>query len=382
MITRDPSLVGQMQAADSSLHVDVDMIAYPRKLFYFRYLVSKGQGGGSFLRFYSIKDRSPSFLDALVLSRDFQCTDPWDHIFALWDLAQDRDGLDFVPSYEKPYEEVYKDFTEAWIKQHGILDIIGAAEFPSPRSFAFYLEAPSWCPDWNTPATTSCLVRREAIPIMFMSALQDLTGKLYSADGDINQAAFDRPIFSFEGMFLCCTGIIIDRIDQIFKDAPDIPGSASKSHWRAIYWAQEMENLGFSTYEDPARAAWAMFHGDSIAAWPPIEETEAWTVVSRVLRGRRPFISEDGHMGLAPAYLAKPERGETTSMSIAVVAGCSVPLILQDLENGTYRLLGTCFVQGWMDGEWLNTMMGAESPKEFWHAMIDGAKLLISCSCD
>jgi hypothetical protein len=80
-------------------------------------------------------------------------------------------------------------------------------------------------------------------------------------------------------------------------------------------------------------------------------------------------------MGLAPAYLAGED---VTGMCIAVVARCSVPLILQAKEDGTYRLLGTCFVQGWMDGEWLDTMMGAENATEFWEAMMGDAKISIS----
>jgi hypothetical protein len=414
MLTRDPSLATHMLDADLSIkHIKIDMLAYPRKLFYFRYLVSRGHGGGGILGFpdFKIEKMSPGFLEVLVLARDFECTDPRDHIFALWNLAQDKEGLDYAPGYTESYEEVYTCFMKAWISQHKALDMLGAVEL-THESSGFYTKAPSWCPNWNVPATASCLVRRDYLPNRSMSAMHDLSGKLYYADGGMTQDLFTAPLITLQGNELHATGLIIDQISHIFEDAPDIPaGTAPKSHWRAHYWGEAIRKYylshGLTTYDDPARAVWAMFHGDSVAAWPPVEEsgyapgqcrpsehyaclpqlsrhvrkyadsysrTEAWTAIDTVLRGRRPVFSDNGYIGLAPAYLA----GASEAWSIAVVAGCSVPLILVEREDGTYQLVGTCFVQGWMDGEWVETMMGAESAKGMWEAMGDGARIVIT----
>jgi hypothetical protein len=412
MLTRDPSLGSQMLDVDPSIeHIHVGMLAYPRKVFYFRYLVSRGQGGGSGFPFFKIEKTSPGFLEVLVLTRNFECTDPRDHIFALWNLAQDKEGLEYAPAYTESYEEVYTSFTKAWILQHGSLDILGSVE-STQESSKFYTAAPSWCPNWNDPAIASCLVRRDYLPNRPMAAMHDLSDKLYSADGGMTQDIFDTPLVSFEGTKMHVTGLILDQIFHIVEDAPDIPaGTAPKSHWRAHYWMEAIRTYyrsrGLATYDDPARAVWAMFHGDSVAAWPPVAEsgyapgqcrlreqhvclpelsrhvrkyadsysrTEAWSAVDTVLRGRRPFFTENGYLGLAPAYLA----GESGSWSLAVVAGCSVPLILVEREDGTHRLVGTCFVQGWMDGEWVETMMGAESARELWEAMGEGARIVIT----
>lgn len=58
-------------------------------------------------------------------------------------------------------------------------------------------------------------------------------------------------------------------------------------------------------------------------------------------------------MGLAPWYV---KRG----FKIAVLLGCSVPLLLQELGEGEcgndppgLYFRGDCFVQGWMAGEML-----------------------------
>lgn len=416
MLARDPSLAGQMQAAEPSLKVNIDLLAFPRKVFYFRYMVSKGSGGGSMLiPSYKIEKTSPGYLEALVLTRNFECTDPRDHIFGIWGLAQDKEGLQFKPAYSESYEKVYEDFTRAWIAQHGKLDILGTVE-ATQQSYEFYSVAPSWCPNWNVTAITSCLVRKDYIPTRFMSGIRDQSGKLYSADGNMDQDSFCAPLYSFENKALDCHGIIIDQIKVVLGDAPDIPaGSAPKSTWRFHYWTTKLRDIckkyGMKQYDDPLRAAWAMFHGDSVAAWPPVAEsgyepgichsneeyvcvprlsrhvlmysmsydrTEAWSVVDKVLRGRRPFFTNDGYMGLAPAHIADAKDFEQIEWSLAVVAGCSVPLVLRERKNGTFELIGTCFVQGWMDGEWMTTMMDTESPKEFWDAMRDCAKLVIT----
>jgi hypothetical protein len=415
MLSRDPSLAAQIQAEDPFLEaVKVDMLAYPRKLFYFRYLISNGEGARSLIPSYNIKKTSPGFLETLILARDFECTDPRDHILALWNLARDKTDLSFTPDYCAPYEQVYTDFTKAWIRQHGSLDILGAVE-GTPQALEFYATAPSWCPNWNIPATASCLVRRDQLPTRPMASIDDQGGKLYCADGGVAQDILDKPIASFHGKVLHCTGIIVDQIKLVFDDAPDIPaGTAPKSSWRAHYWAHMIENFyrkqDSTIYDDIPRAAWAMFHGDSVAAWSPVAESgydlnscesneryvclprlsrhvlpyagsyarpEAWTVVDSVLRGRRPFITGNGYMGLAPAYVASSGCSAETSWLIAVLVGCSAPVLLQERNDGPYRLVGTCFVQGWMEGEWMATMMGADSPREFWEATKDTAMLVI-----
>lgn len=106
-------------------------------------------------------------------------------------------------------------------------------------------------------------------------------------------------------------------------------------------------------------------------------------MVNTVLRGRRPFVTDDGFCGLGPAYIVERNDENTKSWKsaawqLAVVAGFSVPLLFRDRGNETYELIGSCFVQGWMDGEWIQTMMGADDPRQFWEAMANSARLVIS----
>jgi hypothetical protein len=99
------------------------------------------------------------------------------------------------------------------------------------------------------------------------------------------------------------------------------------------------------------------------------------------MRGRKVFITEKGYIGLMPEYVRGDRSAEQadSGLRLAILATCSVPVLLYedpDVE-GRYRLLGTCFVQGWMEGEVLREEMGCDAPEEFWSAMLGSEKLRI-----
>ena len=80
-----------------------------------------------------------------------------------------------------------------------------------------------------------------------------------------------------------------------------------------------------------------------------------------VLRGRSCFITATGYIGLAPAYL----QDKNSPFHIAILLTCSVPVILRELDDSYYQLLGSCFVQGWMDGEILSEFKYTDTAIDF-----------------
>ena len=63
-------------------------------------------------------------------------------------------------------------------------------------------------------------------------------------------------------------------------------------------------------------------------------------------RNRRPFLSNSGHVGLAPA---RTEPGDC----ICIIFGSPVPYILRASTEGKFVLIGEAYVHGIMDGEFL-----------------------------
>ena len=132
-----------------------------------------------------------------------------------------------------------------------------------------------------------------------------------------------------------------------------------------------------------------MMYGDSVGAWPPVatsgydsgqclnneryaclptqfrhvqpyarsyDRTGAMSVVDTVLRDPRPFFKEGEYIGLGPAHINQDtdknnRTWDSAGWLLAIVAGCSVSLLLCEIDDATHELSGTCIVQGWMDGE-------------------------------
>ena len=129
ILNRDSTMPARMMAADPTLKSVSDRdISFVRRLFYFRHLRSKniesflGQTTSN-----GVKDTSPGILDTMVLGRDFQSTSPYDKVFALLNLAEDIDGIDFKPDYSKSLSQTYQEFAIAVACKTESLDIICAS---------------------------------------------------------------------------------------------------------------------------------------------------------------------------------------------------------------------------------------------------------------
>jgi hypothetical protein len=452
MLQRDPKLKGQMIAATPGLHsVSTSELSYVRKLFYFRFLNSRGSDTTGMLMWAQtnvneIKSDHPGYLETAILARDFEATDSRDKIFALWNLAKDKKGLELSMDYTKSVSQTYEEFAKAWAVQHGSLDIIGAAELEQFQKDSNKPNvdplSPSWSPNWAVKSKASCLIRRETIPQDTFRWFQNRDGPLYSADGGMKNADFENPLFSFDGGALHATGVIVDRLEHwLYRSVSDEEKESSKTVHGETKEEWDLRNGQFSAlcgayengkhsdlYASVEQAATAMFYGDVPSAWPAREQhpeevqerqkqgnflcdtkrsrhvvfyggsystLQASEVSKEVLRGREPCISENGYMCLAPDYLkptplveqndGKNEQigndgvaDETRPLLVAILATCSVPVILVPLEeDDTYQLVGTVFMQGWMEGEGLRGMMDVEDLKEFWTLLSDNGKFTI-----
>ncbi|KAI1082312.1 heterokaryon incompatibility protein-domain-containing protein [Whalleya microplaca] len=429
MLQHGPLLAYRMTKAAPDLgDVSTLELTYIRKLFYFRHLACRGENFTHAEIYAKIGEQSPGFLEALILTRDFQATDGHDKIFSMGNIVKER--VEFHSDYSQPIPKTFADFAVALAMKNGSLDVIAAAELLSDYE-GFYRESPGWCPDWTTPSRSSCLVRKERIPLRATAVVSSLDGAFVAADNNLTNKASEKApentqqpsqrirqeFFDFEGHVLKCTGVILDQISVVFDD-PKLPrGFLSqppdpKTYYKYHYWLHKIEEFfeanSLTTYEDPLQAAIAMFHGDVPAAWPPrhlnpvnaadrhpfeqfvcdpsrsrhvlqfmgdYARVDAYDIVRMTLHGRTLCVTENGYMVLAPDYVAEndPER----PWLLAILATCSVPVLLKENDDGTYRFSGTCFVQGWMEGEVFAETMGVDTPQEFWSAMADSGRLSI-----
>lgn len=122
----------------------------------------------SYLRYSRISGRSFSFLQLSLLTQGMRCTDPRDHIFALWNLATEPLQSLMTPDYTKRVGEVYTEFTKVYANYHHCLDIICSTQFPMAAQSSPHipeppnLSLPSWCPDWRQHRFVGSFIRPSA----------------------------------------------------------------------------------------------------------------------------------------------------------------------------------------------------------------------------
>lgn len=66
---------------------------------------------------------------------------------------------------------------------------------------------------------------------------------------------------------------------------------------------------------------------------------------------RRLAVTEKGHLGMAAS---RAKRGDL----VCVLFGCSIPVLLRELDKGTYEFIGECYLDGFMNGEALEKDRG------------------------
>lgn len=97
---------------------------------------------------------------------------------------------------------------------------------------------------------------------------------------------------------------------------------------------------------------------------PPGDEDETKWLFSnitsydcdRVASGRRPFITNQGSMGLDPDSV---QRGDL----VCIFGGVDTPLIIRAVDGG-WRLVGEAYVHGIMDGESVNSSISRTDTDE------------------
>ncbi|KAI1811976.1 hypothetical protein GGS20DRAFT_587982 [Poronia punctata] len=388
-IRKYPLVAKTLERINPDIHVDLDELTYCQKLCFFSKYVTK-QAQKYSISFCGLQNGAPRLLQTLVLLRSFEASDGHDKLFSCLPAARKEDlqWFDFEMDYAQPIPAAFSDFAIKWAQKDESLDIIAVAE-PGPHVEGFYNEAPSWVPDWTTPARMMALVCEERLDVFCLSRHPE--GRLYGADANANSIGSGEIRFSFENDVLHCTGLVVDQVDELFS----VPERAEEGkpffHLNDTFskyteWTEQIsdhcESQEICRYDDPALAAVAMFHADVPYKWTekvpehpePHEsifpydyhrkkcdhpapcpdnarygDVKPLEIMRSAIRGRVAGMTQKGYMGLFPDYISQEGSGKPYLVSI--IATCSVPVLLQERDDGTYKFCGSCFVQGFMYGE-------------------------------
>jgi hypothetical protein len=340
----------------------------------------------------------PTGLAAFGVHR-MESTQPQDKIYGLLGLASDRDVLGIVPDYRLPCHEVYEATTRALLRE-GHVSVLSFCQLSQKIP-----NLPSWVPDFSMPLT----LHLQSAPRSYSPLLLPQ----YSASGESRpRIEFSRTIKNEP--ILGLYGVVVDKVRAIGKTYNEIADGGGN----IIDWSQEWIRvlLGLSMLpvegggknhnrdehhlcvfrtstadaasDENGRTSRANAEGLKAAAmlqWigadedtlrahgmleimarsgmPPRVDRESFAEVggykyvgmmSTRARGRKPFVTSQGHLGLGPMAL---EEGD----AVAVFLGFQVPFVIREREDGTYQLVGDTYLDDFMDGEAFEGNPGIES---------------------
>lgn len=269
------------------------------------------------------------------VSGRFETTLESDGLFAYLGLWKPKE---FQPSYTAPLNEQFTDLARCIARETASLDFLATVGFHNLD------QLPTWVPVWTD------LVK------FYPWSIVTVSSRRWNAANNRqhNHIAVGQP------QLLRVQGRIVDRViflsdDRIRPFSEDLPNLLpfieDTTHQYSQQWPGRTERLtaidvvkmlnecepgGPGSIESPQQILRTLEEGN----FPLVKfrgEFWAW--------GRDIMASNSGRFGMVSPSCQKGDL-------IAIIHGCSIPLVLSKAEDGTtYKVRGDCFLQGCMNGE-------------------------------
>ncbi len=294
-----------------------------------------------------------ALIDLLETARLACCSDPRDKIFAVLSLADERDTGGLDADYSKPAEAVFQDLVLHYTSNLQSLDILRHCEL---RDETGVTELPTWVPDWTVPRLCRTLpfseCCRNSKPRV---GYQD--GRVLAATGvhvaliksveTLPQPAYPFQILHEEDTVDAIRALIVPKVNPISLSERD---AMVNSLCRTICCSAFAENYSPPSSDFPSFAACRKNTYDIIdtTRGTVLEEShESILYLARVgyaFKGRSFFTTNDGYIGLAPTATKPGDE-------VCILLGCRTPLVLRRCEDGHHKVVGECYIDGFMDGK-------------------------------
>lgn len=351
-----------------------------------------------------------SLVATIAYLADHDATNPRDRLFSLSGIVRDF-HLCGRPSYVIPVETLYTELVQNFIKEYNNLDIICFATiFRASKDSANTL--PSWVPDWRiklTPLVVPLMVSQGARE--FIGNLRPCAYSDYSACYSASLEISPKVVFSPNHREMTCTGLFVTSIEGLTKLPLSVFYGGEKVELKSLPLTRQGLPMDASQLVESILRCLVLDRGDPylnhkapmqryiehfriivskamkdkakvppwFVEWLEVNSDFHFGAVSlRILldtfvnskeikEGRLPDL-EDREGFLRRSYdtmtrmqrrlvLCKngklasvPWRAQTTDV-ICILFGCSVPVVLRELEKEIFEFVGECYVDGYMDGE-------------------------------
>jgi hypothetical protein len=353
----------------------------------------------------SRKDHSVCLWELLLALKDYDglSSDHRDYVFALLGLAEDTRELELTPDYTLSSSTSYTQVAKAFLGK-GQLRLLWLCT--QPKKIA---DLPSWVPDWSTYWSFRS-ARRYFVDSELMPGLDviNMPENTFSASGS------SKSSISFQGMndeILRVTGKYFDFVSDVGPLGLQLIAEAALTHtetgapsmavmktypltayheFRRRYIGLQKLLPGYSRSANPRLPAVirtllrdidfdtlkaskpdsdVQYFSREAAPWQRLSsqrlheivdqinhrqskaidnETFHWVNLFPQSDGRQSFVTSKGYLGLGPMGIRKGD-------AIVVILGSEVPFILREDSPGMYMLVGDAYVDGIMDGEFMES---------------------------
>ncbi len=285
-------------------------------------------------------------------TKDAQCCDPRDRIYAVLGMLDAPSRRQIVPDYSKTTRDVYTEIVLEDIKKEKSLRMFRQCEVRySPRD----LELPSWVPDFSVPKSTyditlSCASGFSCPDAVFKQKEGSLAlaGVNCATVCDFN---FSVPSHAtITDILWICSG----WTPSAFKTEKDRSGEdLLDAYCRTLICNDVADHIvqprGIPTLEDCRAFVLANIcsnRGGADSPDIPSSSSDFYRLLAHYLPGRTFFTTSQGYIGLAPAAIQKGDL-------VVVLLGSTRPVLLRPVsqQDGCYSLVGSCYVHGLMDSE-------------------------------
>ena len=325
------------------------------------------------------------------------CKEPHDRVFGLLGIAKDRETLAIPVTYKKPFRVTYEETARAIIAG-GTLDVLAYSQFPKSDP-----QMPTWVPDWQMHFQFDSSVGVDKkddnqVHNHWAKHIHDPVGgrpsdTAFRASGIRNFKPSVDFVFAnassspWDSPPLVLHGVCIDKISSfkkswIFDIAGSYPGNFApiQSYLNDIEsLIEESNGKGTNIYKNPSDRETAYYRipiadremnsggfrhkatetsrvgydsikkdleeGDIFASVISVEKLCYWNMMEE-LHYRRPFITENGFVGLGPEHLDKDDV-------VVVFLGARFSYILRKSLPAGWTLVGEAYVHGIMYGEFM-----------------------------
>ena len=293
-------------------------------------------------------------LDFLVCATRYaRCSDERDRIYSLLNLSHD---FEIEPDYSKTTEDVFKSVVLGCASTRNNLTILRHCEMGKKRESSF----PSWVPNWTVP------------------------NKCIRLEGVKNYLTTNAQTHCIGEDVLVVNGCLVATLDSITKIIPPTSSFSSRTAQMSKMIRKLMRGktkddsyvaggfiidalcrtlCGGSFAEDwlPLQPQFPKFHESKeyvrnlMELGEPIEPSKYIDRVIEMVRTRAVFQAGNGYIGLGPDSIKSRDQ-------VCVILGCQFPLILRPSDTESYRVVGECYIDGFMESE---ALLGALP--ENWH---------------